>query len=99
MWFLGIASLFFYSSLILCLVMGHDFALRSLLLLGPSPALSPMLMTRAAAKGSIGLGLLVFQVGSAMATVPAFTVMQASFRFSHFMVYFFRLFIWYASKK
>lgn len=52
-----------------------------MLLLGPSPALAPVLMTRAAAKGSIGLGLLAFQVGTALATVPAFTVMQVNVPF------------------
>lgn len=45
---------------------------------GPSPALAPALVTRGAARGTIGVGLLAFQVGSALASVPAFTAMQAS---------------------
>lgn len=53
----------------------HQFG--SLMLVGPSPALASAILTRGAAKGSIGLGLLAFQVGSALAAVPAFTVMQA----------------------
>eukprot|EP00752_Nemacystus_decipiens_P005536 g5008.t1 len=48
----------------------------SLLLYGPSPALAPALVTRGAARGVIGLGLLAFQVGSSLASVPAFTAMQ-----------------------
>ncbi|CAM9797229.1 unnamed protein product [Scytosiphon promiscuus] len=49
----------------------------SLVMYGPSPALAPALVTRGAARGAIGAGLLAFQVGSALASVPAFTAMQA----------------------
>lgn len=52
----------------------------SLVMYGPSPALAPALVTRGAARGAIGVGLLAFQVGSALASVPAFTAMQVSGR-------------------
>eukprot|EP00903_Cladosiphon_okamuranus_P007946 g7671.t1 len=48
----------------------------SLVMCGPSPALAPALVTRGAARGMIGAGLLTFQVGSSLASVPAFTAMQ-----------------------
>lgn len=43
---------------------------------GPSPALTPALMTRRVAKGAIVVGMLIFEIGSALANIPAFTAMH-----------------------
>ncbi|CAM9724922.1 unnamed protein product [Pylaiella littoralis] len=58
------------------LLLGLCIMSMSLVLYGPSPVLAPALVTRGAARGAIGVGLLAFQVGSALASVPAFTAMQ-----------------------
>ncbi|KAG5189338.1 major facilitator superfamily domain-containing protein [Tribonema minus] len=48
----------------------------SLFLFGPAPALDAVGLSPAAVRGAIAAGMLIFQVGSAMACVPAFAIMQ-----------------------
>lgn len=56
----------------------HFLLENSFMFYGPSPALTPALVTRRAAKGAIVVGMLVLEIGGALANVPAFTAMHVS---------------------
>jgi ACDE family multidrug resistance protein len=58
------------------LILGSLIFSLSLFLYGPSPVLEVFMATPGVARIAIMVGMVMFQLGSALATVPAFTAMQ-----------------------